>query len=53
MEWETLSFVQAAGLNQNWEIVKEPVEHVEATGDYVCNLEEILSVAVGDYLDAL
>ena len=45
-----MSFIEAARLTQDENVVKEPVQHVKEARDYICDLQEIFGVAIVDYL---
>ena len=45
--------VQVARLAEDVDVVEEPVEEVASPRDYVCELEEFISVALSNDLDAL
>ena len=45
--------VQVARLAEDVDVVEEPVEEVASPRDYVCELEEFISVALSNDVDAL
>ena len=46
-------FIQIASLHQYMHIVCEPVQHVKESRPHVCQLQEFISIALGDDLNSL